>query len=118
MAKKIVYRSPFFKEFKIERNKIRVTLDSIGSGLMVGKKDDKKPAVEDKGGKLQPFAIAGTDRKWFFANAVIDGATIVASSKEVPNPVAVRYAYSMNPEGCNLYNKDGLPACPFRTDDW
>jgi sialate O-acetylesterase len=116
--KKIVYSSPFFKEFKVERNKIRIIFDSVGSGLMVGNKDGKKPAVEDKGGKLQRFAIAGADRKWFWADAVIDGATVVASSPDVPKPVAVRYAYSMNPEGCNLYNKNGLPAGPFRTDDW
>jgi len=43
---------------------------------------------------------------------------VVVSSPEVPRPVAVRYAYSMNPEGCNLYNREGLPASPFRTDDW
>jgi len=55
---------------------------------------------------------------WGWANAVIDGQTVVVSSPEVPKPVAVRYAYRTNPEGCNLYNNEGLPASPFRTDEW
>jgi sialate O-acetylesterase len=49
---------------------------------------------------------------------VIDGKTVVVSSKEVKEPVAVRYAFSMNPDGANLYNREGLPASPFRSDDW
>ena len=53
-----------------------------------------------------------------WADAVIDGKTVVVSSPGVSNPVAVRYAYSMNPDGCNLYNNEGLPASPFRTDEW
>lgn len=85
---------------------------------MVGGKEGKKPAVEDKGGKLKRFAIAGEDKKWHWADAVIDNNTVVVSSPNVPKPVAVRYAYAMNPEGCNLYNRDGLPASPFRSDDW
>jgi len=85
---------------------------------MVGRKDGRNPAVRDKGGKLKRLAIAGPDRKWHWANAVIDGKTVVVSSPDVPSPVAVRYAFSLNPEGCNLYNKEGLPASPFRTDEW
>ena len=64
------------------------------------------------------FVIAGEDRQWAWADAVIDGATVVVSSASVPKPVAVRYAFTMNPAGANLYNKNGLPASPFRTDDW
>jgi len=74
--------------------------------------------VEDKAGKLQRFAVAGADRKWVWATAVIDGSAVVVSSPEVKAPVAVRYAYAQNPEGANLYNREGLPASPFRTDDW
>ena len=74
--------------------------------------------MEDKTDKLQRFAIAGADKKWFWAEAMIDGDSVVVSSPDVPAPVAARYAFSMNPEGCNLYNKEGLPASPFRTDDW
>lgn len=72
----------------------------------------------DPQGKLQRFAIAGEDKKWVWANAVIDGQTVVCSSLEVPKPLAVRYAFAQNPEGCNLYNNEGLPASPFRTDEW
>lgn len=108
----------FASKMKIEGNRIRVFFEPEGSGLMIGKKDGKNPAVENQGGKLKRFALAGEDKQWHWADAVIDGATVLVSSPEVPNPVAVRYAYSMNPEGCNLYNREGLPASPFRTDDW
>ena len=71
-----------------------------------------------KDGKVARFAIAGEDKKWVWAEAKIDGDTVVVSSPDVKNPVAVRYAYSMNPEGANLYNMEGIPASPFRTDAW
>ena len=64
------------------------------------------------------FAIAGEDKVWQWADAKIDGDSVVVSSDKVAKPVAVRYAWAMNPEGANLYNKDGLPAVPFRTDSW
>ena len=67
---------------------------------------------------FQRFAIAGEDKKWVWANAVIDGETVLCSSPEIPKPVAVRYAFAQNPDGCNLYNNEGLPASPFRTDEW
>jgi sialate O-acetylesterase len=67
---------------------------------------------------LKRFAIAGADKKWFWAEAVIDGQSVVVSSGAVPEPVAVRYAFSMNPDGANFYNREGLPASPFRTDNW
>jgi hypothetical protein len=63
------------------------------------------------------FAVAGTDRVFHRANAVVDDDIVVVSSSEVPAPVAVRYAWAANPD-CNLYNKDGTSASPFRTDDW
>lgn len=68
-----------------------------------------------KGGELKGFAIAGKDGKFVWADATIDGDTVVVSSPEVPKPIAVRYAWSNNPV-CNLYNEAGLPAGPFRTD--
>ena len=71
-----------------------------------------------KGGTLKRFAIAGEDKQWHWADAKIDGDTVVVSSKEVQKPVAVRYGFTMNPEDANLYNKEGLPASPFRSDDW
>ena len=103
---------------KIEGDKIRITFDHVGSGLTVATKKDYEPIVKEPQGKLQRFAIAGEDKKWVWANAVSDGQTIVCSSPEVPKPVAVRYAFAQNPDGCNLYNNEGLPASPFRTDEW
>ncbi len=70
-----------------------------------------------KGNKPVGFAIAGDDHKWVWADAKIEGNSVVVSSSQVPNSVAVRYAWHINPI-CNLYNKAGLPASPFRTDDW
>ncbi len=115
-VKGLEYASPMFKSQKIEEGKIRIEFDNVGEGLIVGKKEGKKPVAEVKDGKLARFAIAGEDMKWVWADAVIDGKTVVVSSPDVKKPVAVRYAYSMNPEGANLYSKAGLPAGPFRTD--
>jgi sialate O-acetylesterase len=117
-GKDIVFSGPVFKAAKTERGQVRLSFDYTGGGLMVGIKEGVKPTTEDPNGTLKQFAIAGSDKKWFWADARIDGNEVVVSSPEVPNPVAVRYAFSMNPEGCNLYNKDGLPAAPFRTDSW
>jgi hypothetical protein len=75
-------------------------------------------AEEDKEGKLQRFAIAGADKAWQWADAAIDGETVVVSSPKVAVPAAVRYAFAGNPQGADLYNRDGLPAAPFRTDNW
>jgi sialate O-acetylesterase len=116
--KDTVVSGPLFKAIKVEDGKIRVSFDHAAGGLIVGKKDGRKPTEEVAGGKLARFAVAGEDKKWVWADAVIDGETVVVSSPQVPKPVAVRYAYSMNPTGCNLYNKEGLPASPFRSDDW
>jgi len=74
--------------------------------------------VKQPQGKLRRFAIAGEDKKWVWANAVIDGKTVVVSSPAVSKPVAVRYAYTMSGDDCNLDNNEGLPASPFRTEDW
>ena len=72
-----------------------------------------------KVGKLDTFAISGKDQKWHWADAEISGNTVTVSSKDVSAPVAVRYAWAMNPSQRNLlYNKEGLPASPFRTDNW
>ena len=114
----LVTSGPLFREMKIEDRKARITFDSLGGGLMAGHKDGRAPAVEDKAAALKRFAIAGADRKWVWATAVIDGGTVVVSSPEIPAPVAVRYADASNPAGANLYNRAGLPASPFRTDNW
>jgi sialate O-acetylesterase len=117
--KDLVYSGPLYKSLKVDGGKARLSFDHVGGGLLAAKKsseqsiDPPKP-VEKLGG----FAIAGADKKWVWATAVVDGKDIVVSSPEVKKPVAVRYGYSMNPVKANLYNKEGLPASPFRTDDW
>ena len=116
--KQLEVSGPLFKEIKIEGGKARLTFDHTGAGLMVGMKEGRNPAVENQAGKLKQFAIAGADKKWFWADAVIENNTVVVSSPDVKQPVAVRYAFQMNPDGANLYNRDGLPASPFRTDVW
>lgn len=120
--KDLVVSGPLFKELKIEGDKARVVFEHVGSGLFAGEKGPDTPGVMPTAtpdGKLRGFAIAGADKKWVWADAVIDGDTVVVSAKDVPAPVAVRYAFRANPMGdCNLYNKEGLPASPFRTDDW
>ena len=87
-------------------NKIVVEFDYVDGGLAI------------RGGDtLKGFAIAGADKKFVWAEAKIVDNTLVASSPDVESPAAVRYAWANNPE-CNLINKAGLPASPFRTDDW
>ena len=102
----IVYSGPIYKTFKNEGDAIRIFFTSTGAGLM-GK----------NGEPLKGFAIAGLDRKFVWADAQINGNTVVVRSPRVQSPVAVRYAWDKNPVG-SLYNKEGLPASPFRTDDW
>ena len=87
-------------------------------GLMIGRKEGKKEVEEDKIGKLQGFVIAGEDKVWYWADAKIEGNSVIVSSPFVNKPIAVRYAFSMNPRGANLYNRSGLPASPFRSDCW
>lgn len=103
--KPIVFSGPLYDSTAIEGNKVRVRFLHAGSGL------------EAKGGPLQGFSIAGSDRQFHWASAVIEGDSILVSSPEVVAPVAVRYAWADSPE-CNLFNAEGLPASPFRTDDW
>ena len=104
----IVYQGPVFSDLSMEGKKIAVRFTSIGSGLMGGRE-----------GKIDSFAVAGKDRVWQWAEAEIDQDSVVLSSPAVKNPVAVRYAWAMNPSQRNLlYNKEGFPASPFRTDDW
>ncbi len=109
---------PSFRGLTIEGDTARLAFDGVGSGLMVGRKEGRAAVVEDAAAPLRRFAVAGSDRTWHWADATIDGATVVVRATDVSAPVAVRYAYSSNPEGANLYNRDGVPASPFRTDDW
>ncbi len=118
--KDLVFSGPLYKSHKVEGDKIRITFEHVGSGLMVGKKEGVAPTRKVPDGELNGFAIAGKDRKWHWAEAKIDPKTntVIVSSPQVKHPVAVRYGYRMNPCRCNLYNAEGLPASPFRTDHW
>ncbi|MEJ6620490.1 MAG: sialate O-acetylesterase [Opitutae bacterium] len=116
--KNMVPSGPLFSSHKIKGNQVHLSFKNIGKGLMVGKKEKLDPTKEVKNGTLKHFSIAGADKKWHWADAKIVGDQVVLSSKEVKEPKAARYAYTMNPADANLYNKDGLPAGPFRTDDW
>jgi sialate O-acetylesterase len=102
---KIEFSGPVYKSMKTDGNKIILTFDHIGEGL------------ESRDGELKGFEVCGADKKFVWAKAVIDGKKVVVSSPEVANPVAVRYGWSDYPV-VNLWNKAGLPATPFRTDDF
>ncbi len=107
-GKDFVESGPRYRQQTIQRNRIVLQFDSVGSGLMPARR-----------GNLDAFAISGKDRVWHWADAAIKGNTIIVSSADVNDPVAVRYAWGMNPSQRNLlYNREGLPASPFRTDDW
>jgi len=101
----VEYSGPVYSSMTVEGNQIRLNFDHIDSGLVA------------KDGPLTGFAIAGADRKFYWADAAIEGKTIVVKNDKVTAPAAVRYAWADNP-ACNLYNGAGLPASPFRTDDW
>tara|TARA_Y100000992_G_C21094741_1_gene409693 strand:- start:56 stop:727 length:672 start_codon:yes stop_codon:yes gene_type:complete len=98
---------PIYKNMKIDGEKIIINFEDIGAGL-----------VSRYNEPLNWFAIAGIDKKFVKATAIIKGKTIEVFSEEIKNPKAVRYAWANNPEGCNLFNRDGFPASPFKTDDW
>jgi len=104
--KHIVYSGPIYKSMKVEGNKIFLTFTNTGSGL-----------VAKNGGELKYFEICGVDNEYFPATAKIEEEKILVWNDKVKEPVAVRYAWANNPEGANLYNKEGLPAAPFRTSE-
>jgi sialate O-acetylesterase len=95
---------PIFRDSSVQDGKIRVNFTHIGGGLVA------------KDGALTQFAIAGADGKFVWAEAVIDGESVIVSSPSVPAPTQVRYAWADNPVGANLFNIEGLPAAPFRTN--
>ena len=103
-----VFTGPVYKGINVEGKKIRVSFTDVGSGLM----------VKDKYGYLKGFEVAGSDQKFRYAKAWLEGNDVVVSCDEVSNPVAVRFAWADNPEDANLFNKEGFPASPFRSDNW
>ena len=103
----VVYSGPMFKTMKVEENKVRLSFDSIGTGLW----------VKDKYGYIRGFAVAGSDKKFVWAKAFQEGDDVIIYAESISQPVAVRYDWGNSPDG-NLYNKENLPAVAFRTDDW
>ena len=104
--KDLVASGPLYRGFKVEEGRIRITFDNA-VGLTTS--DGKKPAR---------FEISGEDRIWRWAEVSLDGESAIVSNGDVPDPVAVRYAWASNPKGANLVNAAGLPASLFRTDSW
>jgi sialate O-acetylesterase len=101
----VVYSGPVYRRMSVEDGALRLHFDHVGGGLVA------------RGGELDGFALAGEDSVFVWADARIENDTLVLSSPDVPNPVAARYAWADNPV-ISLYNEEGLPASPFRTDDW
>ena len=114
-GKDIVYSGPLYKSMKVEGEKIRISFDHVGGGLITAKKEGLAPAKPTKE-ELTHFAIQNDTGSWHWADAKIDGDTVVVSAKGVKKPKHVRFGYQSNPEGINLYNMEGLPASPFTTD--
>jgi sialate O-acetylesterase len=104
--KDVDYSGPVYDSMTIEGNKVRLTFKHVENGLIAA-----------GGRSLRGFAIAGTEQEFHWANAEIEDETVVVWSDSVSDPVAIRYGWADNPD-CNLYNKKGLPAPPFKTDDW
>jgi sialate O-acetylesterase len=104
----VVSSGPVFREMRIEGPEAILSFDQVGSGLV----------CRDRYGYLKGFAVAGADRVFHWAKAYIEGDRVRVSCDEVKVPVAARYGWADNPDDVNLYNMEGLPASPFRTDDW
>ena len=106
--KDVVPSGPMYKGMQIDGKKAIISYNYIGSGFF----------LKDKYGYVNGFAVAGKDKVFHWAKAEISGDKIIVWSEKVTNPVAVRYGWADNPDDLNLYNMEGLPAVPFRTDDW
>ncbi len=120
----IEYSGPVYQSMAIEGNKVRIRFTHLGGGLVaralpetyiIKGSQTEKLIPPNPNSQLQGFAISGTDGKWVWANAAIEGDSVVVHSPAVAVPTAIRYAWADNPT-CNLYNQAGLPAVPFRTD--
>jgi sialate O-acetylesterase len=107
--------SPIYKSHKIEGGSIRVSFEGAENGLMLARKEGFLPPKPATGAKLGWLSVQGKDGAWHWADGTIDGSDLIVSSKEVEDPVAVRYAYTNHPTGPLLYNKDGQPVSPFST---
>ena len=118
-AENLIYSGPLYDSMAVQGSEVRLKFKNAGTGLTISAAPSSTlgvapalPAAELKG-----FSIAGEDRKFVWAKARIEGDSVIVSSSEVKQPLAVRYGWADNPE-VNFYNKENLPASPFRTDDW
>ena len=109
-GKNVLGWGPVYKSMKIDGNKIILTFDNTGKGLTT--------ADKNRYGYVNGFTIAGTDKKFEWAKAYIEGNNVVVFNEKIQNPVAVRYGWSDYPYDNNLVNSEGLLASPFRTDNW
>jgi sialate O-acetylesterase len=107
-GEKMVSSGPVFNKLEIRGKEAVLSFDNVGGGLV----------AKDKYGFVKGFEIAGADKQYRYARAWIDGDKVVVANDSVAAPVAVRYAWSDDPNDANLYNKEGFPAVPFKTDNW
>nr|WP_315158559.1 sialate O-acetylesterase [uncultured Flavobacterium sp.] len=103
----IVYSGPSFEKLEVENNQIRIEYNNVGSGI----------EVKDKYGYVKGFAISGEDKVFKWAKGYLQGNTLILYNETIKKPTAVRYNWGNSPDG-NIYNKEGLPAVPFRTDNY
>jgi sialate O-acetylesterase len=107
-GKKVMHSGPMFREAKVAGDRMVLTFDHAGKGLRIR-----------EGEELREFAVAGADKVWHWAEArIVKKNRVEVWSASVPQPLAVRYAFNTNPVRPNLTNETGLPASPFRTDNW
>jgi sialate O-acetylesterase len=127
-GKSVPFSGPTLSSSKFENGRAMLTFSNTDGGLAAAPLPEKEILVSKTGktaplqrnspqSQLEGFAICGSDQVWYWADAKIEGETIIVQSDKVPEPVAVRYAWANNPT-CNLINGAGLPAGPFRTDDF
>ncbi len=102
------YEGPAFTSMKISTNKIILSFRNVAKGLL----------IKDKSGDARGFKIAGADKQFHYARALVDGNKIIVYNDSVANPVAIRYAWADSPDDANVYNAGGFPLIPFRTDSW
>ena len=103
----VVFSGPTYKSFTVEGNKVAIEFDNLEKGLI----------TSDKYGFVKGFALADTDQQFYWAKAFLEGNKVIVYTENVVTPVAIRYAWSNNPDA-TLYNGEKLPAVPFRTDNW
>ncbi|MCH5378050.1 MAG: sialate O-acetylesterase [Planctomycetes bacterium] len=115
-GKPVAFSGPMFERQVIQGDKITLHFQYAEGGLMVASKEGLAVPRETPDAELAHFELVDKDGVWWPADAEIDGKTVVVTSDKVRSPVAVRYAYAVTPENCNLYSRDGLPASPFCSD--